>query len=98
MAPEQPSFGERIGAAQPRDIQLTTMDERLINALWNVILTAFPNNEGGLDGFIRRVWSKNLGQRLDSMRLHHSDRLNQLRESFYALAWYRVYEVIEELS
>lgn len=106
----KPRFSERIRAVPPPStLQLDEMTSELKNSLWNLVLDtvlrgsmdegtlldALDWGESKLERLhhVQPIWRDLLHLPLDT--LDASNCRSQLKEAFYSLEWYRVYDLIE---
>ncbi|MHB8622070.1 MAG: AbiJ-NTD4 domain-containing protein [Sulfuricaulis sp.] len=92
-------FSERIGVvAGSVELQITGMNEALRNSLWNFLLTLYNNRDWeywmqvtlGIARFFRKVPTDELPN--DNFRCR-----TWVKEYFFSLQWYEVYDLLEFL-
>lgn len=89
-------FSQRIGAAEaPSIIQLESISEPLRNSIWNFIVSLYDDGESGW----RRVseLSSQFFFKLpvDELPPYNHRRREWLKNKFFGLAWYEVYDFVE---
>ena len=87
------SFSERHGIASPKKIQDQSMDEPLRNGLWDTCW-AFTQ-ENWQFNFYNILWTNFFNQSEDTFPEHPSHQHQYVRQRFFKIEWYRVYELIE---
>ena len=100
------TFSERQGYEVPRASlgQFESMDERLRNALWNVLVTdywsvATPAGQYGPYEWVavlfRKIWAEQLGLPIDDLSSYWEQNRDSLRDWFFNSEWNRVYDLME---
>ncbi|NKE70350.1 AbiJ-NTD4 domain-containing protein [Candidatus Manganitrophus noduliformans] len=93
------SFSEKIGVVKPnRTLQVTSINEALRNSLWNLFLDLYEDDRS-------RYWKRVADYTAKCFRKVPKDELPSrdydsrtwVKEYFYSLEWYRVYDFIEFL-
>ncbi len=102
-------FSERQGITPEKAIQLDFMDDDLRNSLWNVlahhclgplddladILAGFPGDDPIRESFYIPVWCEFFKLPLDSLPLPRPEARTHLRQHFFDIKWYQVYDLVE---
>jgi len=91
-------FSERIGASPPRSLQLNSMDVPLRNSLWNAIIGCVGLvSSDGWQSLARNSALDFFKWPVDSLPDHRfgEETRTFLRERFYKLQWYEVYDFVE---
>jgi hypothetical protein len=99
-------FSERSGLVAPaRTIQTEGMSEELRNSLWNALdehlwqTISFVQGNSLTDArmynFSYRLWSEFFKAPVDSRAEHALTILGMIRQRYFALEWYEVYEFLE---
>lgn len=99
-------FSQRIGKTAPKTIiQVESMDDDLKNGLWNSLLR-FPLNSPSpylsieqcntkTKDLIYNIWTNFFKHRLDELPPALHTWLFHMKEAFFAMEWYEVYDFIE---
>ena len=103
------SFSERMGYSKVRSVlQLESVDEALVNRLWNLIRTfCFPDaadphylaHTAGqfpiTNRFLQRVWHGFLRRPIDEVPFMWHAAYERLRNEFKILEWHKTYDFLE---
>lgn len=91
-------FSERYGYTPVRDvIQLESADEQLRNGLWS----SFYDTVYARDNywhFLQALWRRFYRVPVDTIPRAYSDSLKVMRDSFYEMRWFNVYDFIEFIA
>lgn len=97
-----PSFSERMGIVQPRDvIQKDSIDTALRNRLWDIVREGYlvtemaKVEETRLGSNYRVLWIDFWQRAGDTVPAWCDDAGQQVRAWFYAAAWNQVYDFVE---
>jgi hypothetical protein len=85
------SFSERQGIIKPTTLNEDEMPIALRNRLWNSVREEIKDQEK----LIEFLWGDFFKQPTDT--LYGRGYINQIKEKFYALEWYQVYDFLEVL-
>lgn len=101
-------FSKRIGKKPTtKNIQLETIDEDLLNGLWNMVkifvLDRIPKyaqylGKTEFDHFANILWHKFYKLPIDNIPEHDFQTEKFIRESFFKGHWYDIYDFIEFLA
>lgn len=93
-----PRFSERLGYKEvPPLLHMEDMPETLQNSLWNYTVSLFEHQTGWFNGaraiaqFFRR-------SRVDEVPVNDYDCRRWVKEYFFGLPWYEVYDFVEFVS
>src|SRR5688572_30102902 len=90
-----PTFSERQGlVAVPQTLQVDTVSAALRNSLWNVLLSLYDEREhwSRVAEFVAQLLRK---VPVDELPYGAYDRGRWVREYFFELPWYGVYDICE---
>jgi len=98
-------FSQRIGLTPVRSaLQIDQMDSPLRNGLWDSLQLFVWAGEGAnyndledtqLDGLFSLYWHRYFKKPIDTLPYKARDAIQEVREYFFACAWYEVYDFIE---
>jgi hypothetical protein len=101
-------FSQRAGITPVRvEIQRESIDTVLLNKLWSAVhLVVFepisrnesyiPDNDNGFAA--KRLWLHHYEQPIDRMPSDWPSFSKYVRDSFFAAAWYEVYDLLEQVA
>ena len=98
-------FSQRIGVTQVDTVlQVQGMNDDLRNSLWNVLdifiwrkknFVMAQYGEAGIQDFSSRLWFNYFKKPIDSRPNYGSDVLEQIRDYYFGVEWYEVYDFLE---
>lgn len=93
-------FSERQGFKEPSGfIQSETMDEKLQNTIWNTIVTLYYDSGNNvIDACVKSIAYNFRKTPIDELPYSGYEKKVWLKEYYYSLNWYEVYDLIEFLS
>lgn len=99
------TFSERHQLVVQPAVQLSSMDERLRNGIWNTIYTLFLEGLQGyfyidsmqLHGLWRRIWHEHFRFRTDEMPTNTLSFSSEIKRIFLEIPWNRVYDLLEAI-
>jgi hypothetical protein len=94
-------FSKRYGYDESQKLALDSMPTSLRSRIWNAFRRLLDEYPGGND-LIPKIWDEYFKFDIDDLQTHiifdtHSYDLNGIRDAFYKLEWYKVYDFIEYL-
>ena len=94
-----PRFSQRIGLASAQNIlQTNTMSDELRNSLWNLIFNIFDKDSTSWLSLNRHSAQRFFKIRIDDLPDHHYYARKMLKDQFYRLDWFCVYDFCEYIS
>ena len=98
-------FSERFGFRPAKSaIQLRSVDADLRNSLWNILLVLIWQKfnvyytEGAPRSWLERLYFGHLKKPIDQIEQCYDDEISNIRDYFYKLPWYEVYDFIEFIA
>jgi hypothetical protein len=105
-------FSEKYGFTPVRSVlQTNSMDDGLRNRLWNLLCGTYfatsPKFQGNADYLPNRpdvertfheIWHHHFKKTTDSIGLSYIEALADLRELFFKVKWYEVYDLVQFLA
>jgi hypothetical protein len=98
------NFSERIGIIEPRkSLQIKSIDNNLRNSLWNILYELYHEEEGYVSVDYWTIVAKHVAKffkksLIDELPLENYDCFIWLKNYFYQLNWYEVYNFIEFIT
>src|SRR6266851_5065135 len=101
-------FSEKYGFTPVRSVlQTGSMDDGLRNRLWNLICVTYfatipkywtyLSNYQDAEATFRAIWHSHFKKTTDSISQSYEDALQELRELYFKLKWFEVYDFIQFL-
>ncbi len=101
-------FSEKYGFTPVRSVlQTGSMDDGLRNRLWNLICVTYfatiskywtyLSNYPDAEATFRAIWHSHFKKTTDSISQSYEDALQELRELYFKLKWFEVYDFIQFL-
>lgn len=96
-------FSDRLGITHPTlDLQLDSVSEDLRNSLWNLCIQLYENNDDDRSSYWTRICT-NVAMNfrkfpLDELPPQNYQCRRWLKEYFFGLSWYGVYNLLEFLA
>lgn len=101
-------FSERIGIKAVRDsLQIDSIDQTLMNKLWNLILNTFfaklkNYSHEDVQKVCNYIWTDFFEERIDEtpdyFTVYGLDFISSFKKRFFKLAWYEIYDLLEFIS
>lgn len=92
-------FSERIGAVEvPRIVQTDSISTPLRNSLWNFVVSLYNDGESGWWSIAEALAQFLFKLPVDELPVYNIRRREWIKERFYALKWYEVYDFAEFIA
>ena len=98
------NFSQRVGKIPVKvDFQLGSMDDDLRIRLWNCLTACVfrytpPYTSSEDADYFVDLWHNFFKWTIDSIPHNSSDAIQRIRDVFFALPWYRIYDFLEHLA